>query len=245
MIQKIIDIFKILSHPYGGVSFFKNNAKSISSFKIISIVRNHIKTLNTIIDIGANKGQFAFASTRFFPMANIYSFEPVPESFSKLTINCSDTPFIHPFNLALGDTNGIINFFQNSHSHASSALPTSSFQKREIPKTSESTKIQVPVRRLDDIAKELPHLKHPILLKLDVQGYEKHVLEGAGEFIKVVDYLLFEASFVPMYEGEPLFDEMHSYVKALGFSLIGPVGSLQTSNNRIVQMDMLYQRNKS
>lgn len=85
-------------------------------------------------------------------------------------------------------------------------------------------------------------LDGPILLKLDVQGYEKEVLKGASEFIKRVDYLLFEASFVSMYEGEPLFEEMHDFVRGLGFRLVGPVGSLQTDKEQIVQMDMLYKK---
>jgi hypothetical protein len=57
-----------------------------------------------------------------------------------------------------------------------------------------------------------------------------------------IDYLLFETSFVTMYDGEPLFDEMHNFVKELGFEFIAPVGFLQTNDLQILQMDLLYKR---
>ncbi len=85
-------------------------------------------------------------------------------------------------------------------------------------------------------------LKQPALLKLDVQGFEKEVLKGATNTLNKIDYLLFEASFVTMYKGEPLFEEMHTYVKEIGFELIAPIGFLQSENLQILQMDMLYKR---
>ena len=57
-----------------------------------------------------------------------------------------------------------------------------------------------------------------------------------------VDYLVFETSFVPMYEGEPVFNEMHEYVKSKGFELIVPVGSLQNKTGQYLQLDVLYGR---
>ena len=68
------------------------------------------------------------------------------------------------------------------------------------------------------------------------------MIKGAGSGLNEIDHLLFETSFLEMYEGEPLFEEMHEFVKDVGYCLIAPVGFLQTTNFQIPQMDMLYKR---
>jgi len=85
-------------------------------------------------------------------------------------------------------------------------------------------------------------LKKPVLLKLDVQGFEKHVINGGKQFLKNVDYILIEVSFVRMYDGEPLFDEIHQLLHELGFAIHSPVGLFTAKDEKILQMDMLYKR---
>ena len=150
---------------------------------------------------------------------------------------------IHCINYALGATEGEIDFYSNNHSHASSALIVSDFQKAVIPETLKTKQIKVDVNTLDKITTTL-NIQSPILLKMDVQGFEKKVLEGGINFINKVDYLLFEASFISMYDGEALFEEMHTIVKNLGFELIAPTGFLQSKNLQVLQMDMLYKKSK-
>ena len=94
---------------------------------------------------------------------------------------------------------------------------------------------------MDEFKFEQP-LIAPILLKLDVQGFEKNVLEGASVLLEKIDYLVLEVSFISMYEGEPLFDEMHTYLKEKGFKLVAPIGALPDPNLAIPQLDMLYKR---
>ncbi len=67
---------------------------------------------------------------------------------------------------------------------------------------------------------------------------------GGTKFLTEVDYILIEVSFVRMYEGEPLFDEIHDVIKSLGFGLHSPVGLLTARDERILQMDMFYKRLK-
>lgn len=222
-------------------SLFKKGS-SVASTQIINSIRKYDPSINTIIDVGANQGQFALASVHFFPGAKIYSFEPVPDTFKTLQANTKKRKNINIKNFALGSTNGTIDFYSNGYSHASSALKVSEIQKKILPKTGIQNKIQVEVKMLDDVLRN-ENLVSPILLKLDVQGFEKEVLKGGLNFIKEkVDYLLFETSFISMYDGEPLFDEMHSFVKELGFELMAPVGFLQTQDLQILQLDMLYKK---
>lgn len=215
---------------------------SIASFNILDRLSNYISDLGTVVDVGANQGQFANAVTRFFPKAVIHSFEPVPETYERLVVNTKPFSQIKTYNFGLGSDSGKIDFYQNEHSHASSALPISDFQKSELPETSKTRLITVPVEKLESVAAGFEPVARPLLLKLDVQGYEKQVLLGAGSFLDKVDYLLFEASFVSMYDGEPLFEEMHEMVRQRGFKLIAPIGYLEVKEAQIVQMDMLYSR---
>ncbi len=239
-IKRLLEIASIATHSKGGIRYLSKPNTSIASFNILDQLSHHISDLGTVIDVGANQGQFAYAVTRFFSNAVVHSFEPVPDTYEKLRFNTRFSSKIITYNFGLGSNSGKIDFYQNEHSHASSALPISDYQKSQLPKTSKVRLITVPVERLDNIAMAIGTIERPLLLKLDVQGYEKEVLLGAGSFMDEIDYLLFEASFVSMYEGEPLFEEMHELVCSMGFRLIGPVGSLEVGASQIAQMDMLY-----
>jgi len=93
---------------------------------------------------------------------------------------------------------------------------------------------------LDRELKSVP-LEDPILLKLDVQGYEVQVLEGAAETLKKVDYVLLEASFRPLYEGEKTFLDIARMMEARGFEFLRPVAWLSDPHNgEVLQMDALF-----
>ena len=214
---------------------------SIASTQIMHNCKRYIPEISTILDVGANQGQFALSARYFYPKADIHSFEPVPGVYNTLFQNTRKATSINTYNFALGSTSGTLEFYSNDYSHASSALQVSSLQQQMLPHTAAVNKIKVPVKKMDDLLTNISFTS-PVLLKLDVQGFEKEVLKGAARSLDKVDYLLFETSFVQMYDGEPLFDEMHNFVKELGFEFIAPVGFLQTNDLQILQMDLLYKR---
>jgi FkbM family methyltransferase len=228
-------------HPKGGVGYLLSKTRSLSSFYINKNISAILPEVGAVLDVGANIGQFAVAAKKFFPNTPIYSFEPVPETFETLKKNTGPFAEITVYNVALGDSEGTIEFYQNAHSHASSALKVSEEQKAAIPETGHYKAISVKLQKLDNFKFDKP-LKRPVLLKLDVQGFEKQVIAGGTEFLKNVDYILIEVSFVRMYEGEPLFDEMHQLLSGLGFVIHSPVGLLTAKDDKILQMDMFYKR---
>ena len=82
--------------------------------------------------------------------------------------------------------------------------------------------------------------------KVDVQGFELQVLDGARDILLNADYVLIEVSFVQLYEGQPLFDEINSHLNQLGLFYSGNVEQLiSKSNGKILQADALYCRRKS
>ena len=102
--------------------------------------------------------------------------------------------------------------------------------------------IEVDIFRMDDFPSL--HIREPVLLKLDVQGYEKNALQGAKKILRHIDYIALEVSFVKLYENQPLFDELHEYLKTLGFELLVPVDINEGDNLAIFEMDVLYRKVK-
>lgn len=241
---RLADFLRVLSVKKKSILGLFRKGSSLASTQIFHAIRCQVDQLNTIIDVGANQGQFALAASESYPQSFIYSFEPVPHVFRRLQNNTKRNTRIRHFPFGLGDEDGDINFFENQYSHASSALPLSKVQSELFSNTNSVTATTIAIRKLDTIIDEI-EIRSPLLLKLDVQGYEVDVLRGGKGFLKHVDYLLVEVSFVPMYEGELLFDEMHSFIKENGFELMGPVGFLQSSDLQILQMDMLYKKASS
>lgn len=242
-IFKIADAVRVFLASGRGVASLLDKGASVASTQVLHNCKRYIPVLETIIDAGANQGQFALAARHFYPEAHIHSFEPLPDVYARLQYNTRKLHKITTYNCALGNTNGELAFYSNAYSHASSALPVSGLQKDMLPQTAATQQVSVPVLRLDDLQGGI-RLQAPVLLKMDVQGFEKEVLKGALHSLPRIDYLLFESSFVQLYDGEPLFDEMHQFVSSLGFEFIAPVGFLQSAQLQILQMDLLYKNKR-
>lgn len=243
IISKIADAVTVFRTSGRGIMPLLEKGASVASSRMLYNCKHYIPALGTILDAGANRGQFAMAASHFYPDAQIHSFEPLPEIFQILQSNTRRLSSISIYNIALGNATGMLEFYSNAYSHASSALRVSDLQKNIVPKTAITERIEIPVERLDDLSQKVSFIS-PVLLKMDVQGFEKEVLKGAVNSLQQIDYLLFETSFVQMYDGEPLFDEMHHFVKGLGFELIAPVGFLQSDDLQILQMDLLYKNKR-
>lgn len=218
-------------------------APSIASYRMCRALRSLVGAPNTIVDVGANQGQFACASAWWFPAAEIISFEPSPSVFRRLERNTSRLGNVQRVNSALGASEGEIEFFENQYSHASSVLRTTEMLRSLRSEIGQVNRIQVKITTLDRFFQStLP--RQPILLKLDVQGFERKVLEGATKFLEAVDYLVFECSYREMYVGEPLFTEMFEFVTSLGFDIVAPLGYLEDEHHVMLQTDLLWSRRR-
>lgn len=171
-----------------------------------------------ILDIGANVGQFSQEMLDVFPNAQIYAFEPIASCFEKLK-KISNKQF-HPLPYALGNKNGEVEINVSSYSQSSSLLPMSDMHKEIFPHTAGSHKETIRIRRLDDIVKEI-NIKIPLLIKMDVQGYEKEIILGGRETFKKASAVISETSFVPLYKGQPLAEEIRNLLEELGFEYQG------------------------
>ena len=233
-LRRIAEIADVVLQPGGLGAFLGWRPFDIPSFRMVRALQNEGLRFNTIIDGGANKGQFARAATEAYPEAQIIAFEPLPDVADKLRKNLEDRPQVKVMQSALGSREGTIDFYRHRVSVASSVLEPLT---RHVAGDVEP--VEVPVCRLDNALQQIL-LRPPILLKLDLQGFELEALRGASEALSKMDYVVVETSFVPLYAGEPDFLELIDYMRSAGFSFLRPIDMLRDERGGIVQMDALF-----
>ena len=196
------------------------------------------RTFDNVIDVGANKGQFAAFALATWPTAKLYCVEPLSGPRARLASVTAGRAEILAF--ALGETNGSIEMHVASRVDSSSILPLGERQKKVFA-MEETSVLEVAIRRLDDaIASD--SLTGPILLKIDVQGFERDVLAGAERVLSACDAVYIELSFVELYEGQALAGEIVEILTRAGLSLSGLFNQMYDPEGEALQADFLFLR---
>ncbi|RMH22032.1 MAG: FkbM family methyltransferase, partial [Gemmatimonadetes bacterium] len=212
---------------------------SVTSFLMVRRLRLQGVVPATVIDVGANVGQFAVACARTFPACRILSFEPGAEAFARLERHTRGLA-VSCRNVALGSSAGVLPVRRNRHSGASSFLPMTDYYRARFPDLEEEQVEEVRVELLDAALAD-EELVGPILLKLDVQGFEKEVLAGGERTLSGCRWVLMELSFHELYRGEETFVSMIDYMRERGFALDRLVDVLrEPARGEIVQADALF-----
>jgi hypothetical protein len=111
------------------------------------------------------------------------------------------------------------------------------------PESAYVAKQTVAVERLDELASTLLPPAGDLMLKIDTQGYELHVLKGASGLLHRVVAMQLELSLVPLYEGAPTFSEMLSYMQSIGFEIFNIVPVFKDNRTgRVLQVDGYFVR---
>lgn len=240
-------MFKILElfHYKGAVkAFLKWKIFSMASFKIISRAKLAGVHPSTIVDVGANIGQFSVTAANIFPNATLVSIEPDPIIAEELRSNLPEAYRENVKVFAVGDTCGEVIFNVNADSQNSSILPLGIDRKAAFPENVVLREIPIPLVTLDSLFSN-EKLKKPILLKIDVQGFEDRVIKGAVHFLADVDWVILEISFSKLYEGESEFNSLNNMLKNLGFVFLRPLNfHLSPINSEIIEIDALFTRSK-
>lgn len=192
----------------------------------------------SIVDVGANVGQFYLLSRWLWPDAVIVSIEPLRQQFAMLARAGRRDELHVRVESALGDRNsqGSLNVAEDSDS--SSLLRASDSQLSSFPNSKVVNIQDVEIVRFDSLDVELVR---PALLKLDVQGYELSALRGFGQRLNDVDAILVELSFRELYEGQSLGGEVLSFLHDAGFSVVR-IGRPMLIDGRPEQVDVLLCR---
>lgn len=180
------------------------------------------KNIKTVFDIGASDGGFAREIRELLPTAKIYSFEALPEIYEKLESNFIDDALFQSYNIALSNYNGQTSFFRCESSGSSSILEMDELHKTAYPGTKNNEKINIMCSTLDDfIANENIVIDKNVLIKIDVQGAEKLVLEGAENLLSKSELIFSEINFNSVYKGNVLFNDLASFLEEKGFKIEG------------------------
>lgn len=196
------------------------------------------RDFRTVLDVGASRGQFALFAAQRFPDARIVCFEPLPEPAADLRRIMGDRVEVHE--TAVGATAGTETINISARDDSSSLLPIGSRQQHEFPGTGTERRIEVPVTTLDLMMDG--ELNGPCLLKIDVQGLELEVLKGATSTLGKVDEALIECSFVELYEGQAMADEVVAHLLEKGLRLAGVHEVTHSADGTAIQADFLFRR---
>ena len=238
------------------MKILKESVKKAFHFLGFDLVRtNYIPQYNlmglrnlpiyTIIDVGAYNGWFSQRLLEFFPQANIYCFEPLPNIYQELVSWTEKTGGkVTAYNVALGESEDIVTIHYNEDWSASSSLLSSTqLNKAFFPFTEK--KIDIPVTQTtldiwmenDNLRK---NLKPEILIKLDVQGYEDRVIEGGKNLFKKAKACLLEINLVKLYQGQPSFGEIFRLFDEMGYYYSGNYDQVYDKDGRVIYIDALF-----
>jgi FkbM family methyltransferase len=203
--------------------------------------------IDTVLDIGANLGHFALELRGDIGYSrHILSFEPLSQVFESLKANAKDDPAWDVFNYAIGDVEEKREINIAGNSLSSSLLNILPSHLESAPDSSYIGKEVIEIRTLDAIFGDLCKSAKNIYMKIDTQGFEKKVLEGAENSLARIDTVQVEMSLVPLYDGGLLFDEMCIFMHQKGYTLVAiENGFSDPASGQLLQIDGIFHRIRS
>jgi FkbM family methyltransferase len=197
--------------------------------------------VDSVIDIGANRGQFALCCRRLFPDARIVSFEPLKapaNTYRQVFARDTHTRLVES---AIGLTAGTAAMHVSRWDVSSSLLPIGQGQHDNFPLTEEARQETVSVSTLSAHVKA-DSIGSRALLKLDVQGFELTALQGCADLLERFKYVYVEASFIELYVGQALANDVVAYLLQQNFKLQCVANLSYGKSPRPIQADFLFTR---
>jgi FkbM family methyltransferase len=230
-VKKFINFFKLDLKKYPSLDL-RRRKKLLDYYKI-----------SKILDVGANSGQYGLEVIKLGFQGTIISFEPVNSVFKKLNKKSKKHDFWESHNFGLGskDEKAWINISENTFS--SSLLEIMPNHVKSAPESRIVNKESITIKKIDTVFDSLVNENEIILLKIDVQGFEKKVLEGAEKSLKKIKGIQIEMSIEELYKGEMLFIDMINFLKPYGFKLCSfENGFYDEESGKLLQVDGLFFR---
>ena len=201
--------------------------------------------INILFDIGANSGHYAKTIRELGYTNRIISFEPQKNAFNELYKNSLSDCNWEVNNYAIGNKNGssIINVSENSLS--SSILKMLPKHLETAPESKYIRIEEIEIKKFDTIIRNFLKFGDRVMMKIDTQGFEKDVLQGAASsFINIIIIQL-EMSIVQLYENETLLPEMINYLNGKDFQLVSlENGFSDQVTGQLLQVDGIFLNRK-
>jgi FkbM family methyltransferase len=199
--------------------------------------------IDRVLDVGANAGQYAQRLRAAGFTGRIVSFEPLADAFAALERAAANDPRWDARRLALADTDGERMIHISANSWSSSLLDMGARHLASAPESAYVGTESVATARLDSIWDDVVGPGERTFLKLDVQGFEMHVLRGAASRLDCVMGVQAELALVHLYEGDALWRDVVGHLEAHGFELAGlEPGFEDPQTGRMLQVDGIFLR---
>ena len=222
-------------------------------FDIVRLNKSPRKTLlgmagfnfKSVIDVGANRGQFAREISTFFPKAHIYCFEPLDAPYRELVSWAGEQGGrVRCFNTALGESQGEVAMHQHdNHSPSSSLLAATDTCHELYPQTRAEHLTTIQITTMDQALGDLlPDMPRDILLKLDVQGFEDRVLRGGAHVLSLSRAVVLEVNVQPLYQMQANFQVITGLLYDAGFKYVGNMDQAYGRDGRVSFLDAVFVR---
>lgn len=205
----------------------------------IKLLQHH--NIGVIIDIGANIGQYGSEMRNIGYKGRIISFEPTSEAFEKLSKTSTNDPNWEIHHSSLGERDGKTSINISKNSVSSSLLESLPELTESAPNASFIKKEEIDIKKLDTIFDSLNIHNKNIYLKIDTQGYESLVLDGAKDSLKKISGIQLEMALIPSYEGAMTFQEMTAKLNGFGFNLVTvESGFYDKVSGKLMEVDGIF-----
>ena len=199
--------------------------------------------VRAVLDVGANSGQYATGLRRSGFRGHIVSCEPVGDAHAKLVRAAAHDAAWHPERLAIGAEAGEVEVNVAGNSYSSSVLPMLASHLDAAPESGYVRTEKAPMSTVDALLETYGYPPERTLLKIDVQGYEWAVLEGAVRTLPRLAAVQVELSLVPLYEGQRLIGDVTDLLERNGLALWGlEQGFTDPATGRMLQCDGVFVR---
>jgi FkbM family methyltransferase len=195
--------------------------------------------IDVVVDVGANAGQYGAFLRREGYTGRLVSLEPLAEPFAALQRRAAADGDWTALRVAASDADGEVVLRVTEDSRSSSVL-TRNERFGATPGWAPRGEERAPARRLSGLAGELLRRGERPYLKIDVQGYERQVLDGAGEALARFEGL--ELSLLPLYEGQTSLAEMLGVLAERGFRPLHLEPILLDDDGLLVELDGVFAR---
>jgi FkbM family methyltransferase len=199
--------------------------------------------IETVLDVGANAGQYGRQLRDIGYRGSIISFEPLHDAYAELQNRASADAAWQAFNVGLGRQNGSAQINVAANSYSSSVLGMLPAHLEAAPQSAYRGREEIEVRTLDSMLPRLCPQPRRMWLKIDTQGFERYVLDGAEASLRRIDTVQLEMSLLPLYDGEASFLELYEHLLRRGYEMVSiEPGFVDTRSGRLLQVDGIFHR---
>jgi FkbM family methyltransferase len=225
-----------------GFDIVRYDGRRYLNQKRIELIR--AREVNLVLDVGANLGQYAFELRRDGYHGRIVSFEPLTRAFTRLEVLAASDPNWECVQAALGSGESEEDLHVSENLWSSSFLPMAPVHQAAAPSSAYVTRERVRVRTIDSIG--VVSASDRVYLKIDVQGLEASVLEGAQGALTQVEAVELELCLRELYSGQELLGDLVKRLRRVDFypTMFGGASFLAPESGELLSLDGIFVRRR-